>query len=96
VRDLNRFYVDEPSLFEADYDPGGFQWIDCHDADQSLVSFVRRAKNRDDQTIWVLNFTPVPRYAYRLGVPRAGRYVERLNSDSTFYGGSGPTAASTR
>jgi 1,4-alpha-glucan branching enzyme len=89
VRDLNRFYGGAPSLYEADFEPSGFEWIDCQDADQSIVSFVRRAKNQADVTVWVLNFTPVPRHGYRLGVRRAGRYVERLNSDSAYYGGSG-------
>ena len=89
VRDLNHTYTTEPSVYERDYEPGGFLWIDCHDADHSVVSFLRRGKNPDDFTVWVLNFTPVPRAAYRIGVPRAGRYVELLNSDSTYYGGSG-------
>jgi 1,4-alpha-glucan branching enzyme len=89
VRDLNRFYAGASSLYEADYEPSGFQWIDCHDADQSIVSFVRRAADPADLTVWILNFTPVPRHGYHLGVPRAGRYVERLNSDSAYYGGSG-------
>ena len=89
VRDLNHTYTTEPSMYERDYEPGGFLWIHCHDADHSVVSFLRRGKNPEDVTVWVLNFTPVPRAAYRIGVPRAGRYVELLNSDSTYYGGSG-------
>jgi 1,4-alpha-glucan branching enzyme len=74
-------------LHELDFSQEGFIWIDCHDADQSILSYLRRA--RDDAT-WavVLNFTPVPRYGYRIGVPQAGQYKEIFNSDSAYYGGS--------
>jgi 1,4-alpha-glucan branching enzyme len=88
VRDLNRVYASEPALYECDFDGHGFQWIDCNDNDNSVVSFLRRAANPDDFVVSVLNFTPVPREAYLVGVPRAGSYVELINSDAEAYGGS--------
>ena len=87
MRDLNRLYVSEAALHELDFSPEGFQWIDCHDADQSVVSWLRRARDGRHAVV-VLNFTPVPRHAYRLGVPQAGDYLERINTDSALYGGS--------
>jgi len=87
TRELNRLYVGEPALHELDFSPEGFQWIDCHDADQSVVSWVRRGRDGRHAVV-VLNFTPVPRRNYRLGVPLAQDYVERLNTDSAHYGGS--------
>ncbi|MFN0303400.1 MAG: 1,4-alpha-glucan branching protein GlgB [Burkholderiales bacterium] len=87
VSDLNRLYHDNPALHDLDFDAAGFSWIDCHDADQSIVSFVRQA--RDGRYVIVaLNFTPVPRHGYRLGVPNHTDFQEILNSDSTHYGGS--------
>ena len=88
VGDLNRLYRAEPSLYELDYDPAGFQWIDCNDNENSIFSFIRRARDRADFTVTILNFTPVPRTAYRIGVPEPGRYKELLNSDSGLYAGS--------
>ena len=88
VQDLNRAYMAEPSLHQCDFEPRGFQWIDCNDADNSVVSFIRRATNDQDFVVAVLNFTPVPRQGYVVGVPRAGSYAELLNSDSEIYGGS--------
>ena len=87
VRDLNRLYRDEPALHVLDFDPGGFEWIDCHDSSQSVLSFLRSDGNGRTVAV-VLNFTPVPRHGYRVGVPFAGRWRELLNSDSAFYGGS--------
>ena len=89
VRDLNLLYQQEPALSELDNDPEGFSWIDPHDSDNSVVSFMRRTKKAQDTLIFVCNFTPVPRHGYRLGVPRAGEYYELINSDATHYGGSG-------
>lgn len=89
VSDLNRLYQHEPALSTRDYDPEGFAWIDCHDADNSVVSFLRRGEREEDTLIFVCNFTPVPRHGYRLGVPYAGEYYEVCNSDDTRYGGSG-------
>jgi 1,4-alpha-glucan branching enzyme len=71
----------------VDYDPAGFEWVDCHDTEQSVVSFVRRAKDPNDFVLFVLNFTPVPRHGYRVGVPAGGYYRELLNTDSHVYGG---------
>ncbi len=87
VRDLNRVYTAEPALYECDFEGHGFQWIDCNDSDNSVVSFVRRARNGDDLVVSVLNFTPVPREGYLIGVPRAGSYTELINSDAAAYGG---------
>jgi 1,4-alpha-glucan branching enzyme len=86
VQDLNRLYRDEPALHRHDFDPEGFSWIDCHDREQSTLSFLRRAGG--DFVIVVLNFTPVVREGYRIGVPAGGGYRELLNSDSSSYGGS--------
>jgi 1,4-alpha-glucan branching enzyme len=87
MRDLNLAYRELPALHDLDFAQEGFSWIDCHDADHSTVSYLRSA--RDGSVVVVLlNFTPVPRSEYRIGLPRNGRYVERLNSDSAYYGGS--------
>jgi 1,4-alpha-glucan branching enzyme len=86
VQDLNRLYRSLPSLHRHDFDAAGFEWIDCHDAAQSVISYLRRGDG--DVCAVVLNFTPVPRYNYRIGVPEPGRYRELLNSDSAGYGGS--------
>jgi 1,4-alpha-glucan branching enzyme len=88
VQDLNRMYATERALHEVDFEPAGFQWIDCNDSDNSVVSFIRRARDRSDFVAAIVNFTPVPRDGYRIGVPAAGPYVELLNSDSELYGGS--------
>ena len=89
LRDLNQLYQREPALSLLDYDPAGFSWIDCHDSDNSVVSFIRCSKNVDDTLVFVSNFTPVPRHGYRLGVPNPGEYYELINSDAIRYGGSG-------
>ncbi len=86
VKDLNRLYHNTPALYYYDFEWAGFQWIDPNDADQSILSYLR--KNGDDVVVVVVNFTPVPRYGYRIGVPRLGAYREILNSDSSYYGGS--------
>jgi 1,4-alpha-glucan branching enzyme len=87
VRDLNQTYTREKALHAWDYDQKGFSWEDCHDADQSVLTFFRQW---EEETVLVAcNFTPVPRYGYRVGLPRGGTWVEILNSDSTLYGGSG-------
>ena len=89
VRDLNRLYRETPSLYELDFSPDGFEWIDCNDAEASVISFLRKGRNAADITLVVCNFTPVARQNYRIGVPRGGWWRERLNSDATDYGGSG-------
>ena len=88
VRDLNRLHRRERALYELDADPAGFAWIDCADWEQSVLSFVRRARDASDFVVVVCNFTPVPRYTYRVGVPQPGYYRELLNSDAGDYGGS--------
>jgi len=87
--DLNQLYREEPALSLLDYDAAGFSWIDVHDSDNSVVSFMRKSKKKHETLVFVCNFTPVPRYGYRLGVPYAGEYYEVINSDATRYGGSG-------
>ncbi|WP_370590900.1 1,4-alpha-glucan branching protein GlgB [Thiohalobacter sp. COW1] len=86
VRDLNHLYRELPALHTHEFSADGFDWIDCHDADQSVISYQRRAG--EAFAVVVLNFTPLVRERYRLGVPEPGWYRVRLNSDSTFYGGS--------
>ncbi|MGC8765681.1 MAG: 1,4-alpha-glucan branching protein GlgB [Brevinematia bacterium] len=87
VKDLNRLYVAEKALYELDTKPNGFEWIDFYDSDNSVLSYIRRATDGDFLVV-VLNFTPVPRHNYRVGVPLAGFYKEIFNSDSEVYGGS--------
>ncbi|HQN12628.1 MAG TPA: 1,4-alpha-glucan branching protein GlgB [Quisquiliibacterium sp.] len=87
VADLNRLVTGTPALHELDFDSSGFAWIDCHDHDQSVFSWLRRARDGSVCAV-VVNCTPVPRHGYRLGLPRAGRWREVLNSDSEHYGGS--------
>jgi 1,4-alpha-glucan branching enzyme len=94
VQDLNRLYREHAALHELDFEQAGFRWIDCHDADNSVVSFARTARNGSFLVV-ALNFTPVPRHEYRIGVPRAGIYRELFNSDSRHYGGSELGNAST-
>jgi 1,4-alpha-glucan branching enzyme len=89
VQDLNRFYRNTPALYEIDFDPKGFQWIDCNDHYRSILSFLRFGRNENEAIAFVCNFTPVPRHNYRIGVPWKGQWDEVLNSDSIFYGGSG-------
>jgi 1,4-alpha-glucan branching enzyme len=88
VHDLNRVYRHERSLHQIDFEPHGFEWIDCNDNENSVVSLIRRARDPHDFTVAVLNFTPVPRDGYRVGVPAPGWYTELLNSDASLYGGS--------
>ena len=86
VKDLNRLYCSSKPLYHFDFDHQGFQWIDCHDSGQSVISYLRQCEG--ENVLVVLNFTPVVRKDYRIGVPEAGVYQEILNSDSVFYGGS--------
>jgi 1,4-alpha-glucan branching enzyme len=89
VVDLNQLYRREPSLCQVDFDWSGFEWIDFHDAESSVLAFARYAASREDLLVFVCNFTPVVRHGYRVGVPAPGSYREVLNSDSEVYGGSG-------
>jgi 1,4-alpha-glucan branching enzyme len=88
VADLNRLYRAEPSLYQVDFDWPGFEWLEVHDNENSVFAFLRRGRGPDDCVAIVANFTPVPRYEYRLGVPRGGPWLELLNSDAETYGGS--------
>jgi 1,4-alpha-glucan branching enzyme len=85
---LNSLYRSEPALYEVDFQFTGFEWIDFHDGDNSIVSFVRRAKRPEDYLVFVCNFTPAPHKAYRLGFPEAGLHREIFNSDAEMFGGS--------
>jgi 1,4-alpha-glucan branching enzyme len=87
VGDLAHLYRESPALCRGDFDAQGFEWIDCHDNRQSVLTYLRRAGDR--VAVVVLNFTPLPRLGYRIGVPKPGEYQEVLNSDSRHYGGSG-------
>jgi 1,4-alpha-glucan branching enzyme len=87
VADLNQLIRLEPALHQLDFDGGGFEWIDCHNWQDSVLSFVRRGSAPGDFVVVCCNFTPVPRHGYRLGMPVGGDYDEVFNSDSAYYGG---------
>jgi 1,4-alpha-glucan branching enzyme len=91
LADLNRLYRAEPALYEVDFEWQGFEWIDFHDADGSVIAFLRRARDPNNHLVVVCNFTPVPRPAYRIGVPEPCFYREVINTDEAKYGGSGIT-----
>jgi 1,4-alpha-glucan branching enzyme len=88
VRDLNRIYRDTPALHEIDFSPEGFEWIDSEDRDNSVFSWLRKARD-GSFVVCVINFNPVIRSPYRVGVPAPGDYRELINTDATIYGGSG-------
>ena len=88
VQDLNALYRREPSLYQLDFDPNGFQWIDCNDHEGSTIALMRRGTDPNDFIVAVLNWTPIPRNDYRVGVPEAGYYTELLNTDASAYAGS--------
>jgi len=88
VTDLNHRYLAEPSLYEVDFAEAGFEWIDCNDHEASVISLIRRATDPTEWVVAVLNWTPIVRHNYRIGVPEAGFYEELLNSDAEVYGGS--------
>ncbi|MGZ4831833.1 MAG: 1,4-alpha-glucan branching protein GlgB [Terriglobales bacterium] len=89
VQDLNRVYRHEAALHALDIDPRGFEWIDANDGDNSVLTFMRKTEDPNDAIVVALNFTPVPRDNYRVGVPQCGYWRELLNSDAAIYGGSG-------
>ena len=89
VADLNALYRQTPALYEGDCAPGGFTWIDCNDAEHSVVSFLRQGQAPQARVLVVCNFTPLPRLNYRVGAPCGGVWCEVLNSDARDYGGSG-------
>ena len=88
MEDLNRLYNNSPGLWQADYDYAGFQWIDCNDRENSVLSFLRQTADGKNHTVAILNLTPVPRGSYRVGLPCGGKWREVLNSDAGIYGGS--------
>ena len=89
VRDLNQFYRNERSMYELEFTYDGFEWVDCNDADNSVISLIRKGRTTSRVTLVVMNFTPMPHYNYRIGVPWGGIWREALNSDAKDYGGSG-------
>jgi len=88
VKDLNRIYKSEPAMYELDYHPAGFEWIDFRDADSTVVSFIRRGRSPDETLVFIFNFTPLPKANYRIGAPKPGYYKELINSDAACFGGS--------
>jgi len=89
LQDLNRLYRDTPALFERDFTQDGFEWVDVHDWQSSIISYLRYDADRRQPLLVVCNLTPIVRYNYRVGVPAGGWWTERLNSDAVLYGGSG-------
>ncbi|GAB4230775.1 MAG: 1,4-alpha-glucan branching protein GlgB [Chlamydiales bacterium] len=88
IKSLNRIYREEMAFHELDFNSEGFEWVDIHDADNSIISFLRRGKQPEDTILVVCNFTPVPRIGYGVGVPYLGFWKEIFNSDSNYYGGT--------
>jgi 1,4-alpha-glucan branching enzyme len=88
VRDLNRVLRSEPALYERDFDPAGFWWLEANDAAANVIAFARASKDGSRVLVCAANLAPVPRPDYRLGLPRAGRWREAINTDSSFYGGT--------
>jgi 1,4-alpha-glucan branching enzyme len=88
MRDLNHLYRELPALHELDCEAAGFEWLELHDSDQSVLAFLRRAADPARIAVVLCNFTPVPRQEYRIGVPFGGHYRERINTDASLYGGS--------
>ena len=89
LENLNRMYREEPALHELDFDPTGFEWVDCSDSLQGVISLIRKGRSAEDQILVVLNFASVARYNYKVGVPRDGYWRELLNSDAGEYDGGG-------
>jgi 1,4-alpha-glucan branching enzyme len=89
VKELNRIYQSYPALYEKQFSPEGFHWIDYGDAENSVLAYIRKGHNTKNDLIVVCNFTPVPREGYRIGVPKTKALKEIFNSDSGEYGGSG-------
>ena len=87
IEDLNHVYRREPALHQVDSDPAGFEWVDCGDSDQSVLTFLRKGQSTDDVVLIACNYTPVPRTNYRIGVPRGGFWHEIANSDAAQYWG---------
>jgi 1,4-alpha-glucan branching enzyme len=89
VRDLNRLYRANPALYEVDFEPSGFRWLEANDASNNVLAFARLDASGERPVVCVLNLSPVPRYEYRVGMPICCRWEELLNTDSAYYGGSG-------
>jgi 1,4-alpha-glucan branching enzyme len=89
VRDLNRAYRDAKALWDVDFEPAGFDWLEPNDAENNVVSFMRRSQSGDHVLVAACNLSPVPRGGYRMGLPKAGRWREAINTDAEVYGGSG-------
>jgi len=89
VADLNRLYRSQPALHDLDFSPAGFEWIDCYDSAQSVISYLRKDRGGKSLVVAAFNFTPFPRRDYRIGAPRPGFYREAINLDAEIYGGSG-------
>jgi 1,4-alpha-glucan branching enzyme len=89
IRDVNRVYAVDNSLWEADFDPAGFQWIDVNNAAENIVSFIRRSASTGKELVCVGNFSPVLRESHQLGLPKAGEYQLTVNTDAEVYGGNG-------
>jgi 1,4-alpha-glucan branching enzyme len=87
LTDLNRLYREQPALHEIEFEESGFEWIDCHDSSQSVLSYLRKDRQGNELVV-ILNFTPVPRQLYRIGLNQPGDYLEIMNSDSLYYAGS--------
>jgi 1,4-alpha-glucan branching enzyme len=88
ARELNRFYRANPALYQVDFHYQGFEWVDFHDWENSVIAFIRRAEDPADWLIFCCNFTPIPRHGYEFGVPEEGFYEEVLNTDAEMFGGS--------
>ena len=88
VRELNRLYRASPALYQVDFHYTGFEWVDFHDWEDSIIAFLRRAEDPSDFLLFCCNFTPVPRQGYEFGVPEEGFYEEMLNTDSEMFGGA--------
>lgn len=86
---MNKIYFDVPALWQQDFTSDGFRWIDANDAENNVVSFLRRSDDDEQQLACICNLTPVVRHGYRLGLPAQGTWGELLNSDAEAYGGSG-------
>ncbi|MCL6457747.1 MAG: alpha amylase C-terminal domain-containing protein, partial [Gorillibacterium sp.] len=95
VKRLNELYQQENALWELDHEPTGFEWIDADNAEQSIISFIRKGKRRKDDLVVIVNFTPATYPAFRVGMPAKGQYMELFNSDDPAFGGSGKINAST-
>ncbi|ELC8441471.1 1,4-alpha-glucan branching protein GlgB [Clostridium perfringens] len=94
-KSLNHFYLENKSLWELDYEEKGFRWIDADNSEQSVFSFIRNGKNKNEKLIFICNFTPEVYYDFKVGVPELGEYIEVLNSDASEFGGAGNIMGST-